>query len=86
MDIQPTGTDLTKFGELAIMDFTGDTKIIWSRDNEDEIENAKRTFTDLRGKGYAVFKVDKKGEKAEQVHEFDRNVERLIFVPPMVGG
>ena len=86
MDITETETDLVKFGELAIMDHTGDTKIIWSRDNDDEIENAKRTFADLRKKGYAVFKVDKKGDKAEQVHEFDPKVERLIFVPALVGG
>jgi hypothetical protein len=86
MDIQATDTDLSKFGELAVMDHTGDTKIIWSRDNQDEIDNARRTFADLRGKGYAAFKVDKKGDKAEQVHEFDPKVERLIFVPALVGG
>ncbi len=86
MDIQPTTIDTTTHGELAVMDHTGDTKIIWTRDNPDEVENARRTFTDLRGKGYAAFKVDKKGEKADQIHAFDEKVERIIFVPPMVGG
>ena len=86
MDITETETNLETHGELAIMDHTGDTKIIWSRDNDDEIANAERTFKDLKKKGYAVFKVDKKGDKAEQVHEFDKSVERLIFVPALVGG
>jgi len=86
MDIPETTIDTTTHGELAVMDHTGDTKIIWSRDNEDEVENARRTFKDLKKKGYAAFRVDKKGDKAEQIHEFDANVERVIFVPPMVGG
>lgn len=86
MDIPESTIDTRTHGEIAVMDHTGDTKIIWSRDNADEVENAKRTFRDLRGKGYAAFLTDKKGEKAEQIHEFDPNAERIIFVPPMRGG
>ncbi len=69
------------------MDRSGDTKIIWSRSNEDEIENAREQFKRLKKKGFAAFSVTgKDGEKGEQVHEFDPKAERLIFVPALVGG
>jgi hypothetical protein len=74
-------------GEMAILDGSGDTKIIWNSDNEDEVENAKRTFYNLvKEKKYLAFSVDKKGEKGEQVKTFDPDMEKLILVPPMKGG
>lgn len=73
--------------EMAVLDRTGDTKIIWSKDNPDEVANAKRTFDDLKKKGFAAFAVTgKNGDKGEQIHAFDANAERLIMIPPMVGG
>lgn len=73
-------------GELIILNRTGDTKIIWDSANEDEVEAARRTFTDLRAKGYLAYKTDKKGEKAEQINTFDPKVERIILSPAMAGG
>lgn len=73
--------------EMAIMGQSGDTKLIWDKDNEIEVANAKRSFDDLRSKGFLAFKViGKSGEKGEQITEFDPNSERLILVPPMRGG
>ena len=31
-------------GELSIMDDTGDTKLIWSANNQDEVDAAKEMF------------------------------------------
>lgn len=74
-------------GEMAILDRTGDTKIIWDRNNADEVANARRTFNDLKAKGYLAFKVtDKDGNKGDQIREFDPAVERMILTPPMRGG
>jgi hypothetical protein len=64
----------------------GDTKLIWNKNNADEVSNAKRTFDDLRKKGFLAFKVTDDGSKGEQINDFDANVERMIMVPPMVGG
>jgi hypothetical protein len=64
----------------------GDTKVIWNRDNAAEIENARRTFNDLRAKRFLAFAVDDKGEKGRMLHEFDPYMERIILVPPMAGG
>ena len=73
-------------GEMAILDRTGDTKIIWDSANEDEVEEAKRTFKNLKDKGYAAYSVNKKGDKGEVIKKFDADAERIIMAPPMVGG
>lgn len=72
---------------MAITDETGDTKVMWSRDNEDEVENARRTFKDMKKKGYTAFRVEgKKGEAGAQMDEFDPDAERIIFTKPQAGG
>jgi hypothetical protein len=72
---------------MAITDETGDTKIMWSKDNEDEVENARRSFKDFLKKGYKAFSVvGKKGETGEQMDEFDPDAERIIFTKPQRGG
>lgn len=72
--------------ELVILDRTGDTKLIWSKENEDEVDAARETFKRLRKKGYLAYKVKRDGEKGEQIHEFDADAERIILAPAMKGG
>jgi hypothetical protein len=65
----------------------GDTKIIWNRDNRDEVDSARATFDRLKGAGYSVFEcVGKEGNKGKQIFTFDPNAERLMFIPPLRGG
>ena len=64
----------------------GDAKLIWSRSNADEVESVRRTFDDLKKKGFAAFSVDSKGEKGKQIFNFDSEAEKLIMVPPLRGG
>jgi len=64
----------------------GDTKLIWDASNADEIETARRTFDDLKAKGFAAFSVKKDGGKGEQINKFDAQAEKLIMVPQMKGG
>lgn len=73
--------------ELAVMGAKGDTKIIWDVANEDEVANARRTFADLRKKGYLAFRVnDDDASKGEQINRFDEEAEKMILAPPMQGG
>ena len=73
--------------EIAIMDGTGDTKVTWDARNADECEQARKTFNDLRKKGFLAFKVTAKdGSKGEQVTEFNPNEAMYILVPQLVGG
>lgn len=69
-----------------VPDQTGDTKIMWDSANDPEVANARRTFDELRSKGYLVYKTDKKGEKAERMTVFDPTAERLIASAPLAGG
>lgn len=73
-------------GELAVMDHSGDLKIIWNSDNDVEVTIARRSFDDLRKKGYVGYSVKKDGDKNEVIREFDPEAEKIIMAPPMVGG
>jgi hypothetical protein len=72
--------------ELCILDRTGDTKIIWDSTKKDEVSNAKRTFDDLKKKGYMAYAVKKDGGKGELLHDFDEEAEKIILAPRLVGG
>jgi len=74
-------------GEMAVMGQRGDTKIIWNPRDEDETENARKTWDRLVGKRRFIgFRVKKDGDKGEQIREFDPDAAKLIIVPPMAGG
>ena len=77
---------MTATGEMRIIDKSGDTKIIWDRNNADEVANAKKVFDDLKAKRFMAYKVDDHGDKSEVIREFDPNAEKLIMSPPLVGG
>lgn len=72
--------------EIAVMDRTGDTKTIWDPNNPDEVEVARETFDKLRKKGYLIYRVNTIGNKGEQMLKFDAKAEKMIAVPPVVGG
>ncbi len=73
-------------GEMAIMGRPGDTKVIWDPDNKPEVDNARRTFDDLRSKGYLAFSVERDGAKGQQINSFDKDAAKLIMSPPLRGG
>ena len=77
----------TDDNEMAIMGKQGDSKLIWDKNNPDEVANARRTFDDLRSKGFLAFRViGKTGDKGDQMTAFDADAERIIMVPQMKGG
>jgi len=74
-------------GELAIMDRTGDTKILWNRHDPNDVAVARAAFREARSKGFLIYRAEgKDGHQGEQINEFDPDAERLIAIPPMVGG
>lgn len=76
----------TLTGELRVMDATGDSRTIWDPANAEEVAAVKRTFDDLRKKGFLAFAVKKDGEKGKQITEFDPTAGKLILAPQMAGG
>lgn len=73
-------------GELCVLDDTGDTKLIWDRSKQDEVDAAKAMFTTLKKKGYFAYSVVDNGENGEVVTEFDPTAERIIMAPQLQGG
>lgn len=74
-------------GWLEILDHTGDSKLIWDRHNRDEVDAAQAMFDSLTRKRYLAFQAEgDDGRKGKQISKFDPNMERIIMVPPMVGG
>lgn len=71
---------------LHVLDHTGDTKVMWSADNPDEVDAAKATFDRLKKKGFLAYSVKKDGSKGEVIREFDKTAERIIMSPQLVGG
>jgi hypothetical protein len=73
-------------GAMAVMDGTGDTKVVWDKNNRDEVDTARSSFDKLRAKGYLAYSVKKNGDPDVQIHTFDPNAERIILSPPLQGG
>lgn len=73
-------------GEIRRLGREGDIKQIWNKDNEDEVSAAKDLFEKMVKKGYLAFNVNKDGDKSTKMSKFDPNAEKIILVPPVVGG
>lgn len=71
---------------LEVQDSSGDTKIMWDPEVEDEVEAAKETFHKMLGKGYQAYSVKRNGQKDKLITEFDRDEAKIIMTPRMVGG
>jgi hypothetical protein len=72
--------------EMAVLDVKGDVKIIWDPEKPVEVEAARKQFDELKKKNYAAFRVNKKGDKADVLKEFDKYAEKMIMAPLLVGG
>jgi hypothetical protein len=74
-------------GVIAEINSSGDTKIIWARDNPMEVEIARAAFDKAKRSGFAAYTVEgKEGRKGRVIGEFDVEAERIILAPPMAGG
>ncbi len=71
---------------MSIMGREGDVKQIWNKSNSDEVDHARKTFDDLKGKGFRAYRVTGDGGKGEPMSEFDPNAEKMILCPPMQAG
>lgn len=72
--------------EMDIMDSTGHTKHIWNADKDEEVVAARELYNSLTKKGYRAFHVKKDGEEGKPMSGFDAEAEKMILVPPIVGG
>ena len=73
-------------GEMSVINRSGDLKVAWSADDKAEVEEAKRQFDGYKKKGWAVFRLDNHGREGDRMAEFDPKAEKILVVPPIVGG
>jgi len=65
----------------------GDQRIMWDKNNTDEVSAARRTYTDLTKKGYSAFVAEgKRGDQGRRLTEFDPDAERIILLKANQGG
>lgn len=73
--------------EMMVLDHSGDSKLMWDAGSREEVKAAREHFDALRRKSYLAFRAEgKEGLKGTQIDRFDESLERIIMVPPMVGG
>ena len=75
-----------RVGELRILGPNGDTTVTWDPEVEESVEEVRRRFDDIVGRGYLVFALDDATLEGRQVRTFDPEVGRLRAFRPMVGG
>ena len=73
-------------GVMCKLDGTGDTKVMWDPQNEDEVEVAEEQFDALIERGFTAYAVKKDGEKGRKITKFDAKAGKIIMVPGMQGG
>lgn len=81
--VVPTGSGL-----MGTLGKEGDVRTMWNRTVKHEVETARETFNRLvKEKKYLAFQAEgEDGRKGKQIYAFDPDMERIILVPPMVGG
>jgi hypothetical protein len=79
-------------GILKYMDpAQGDVRLSWEPGNAEDVATARRTFNDLRDRGYFAYKVTQPGRRGgepqrEQIRRFDPDAEQIVLTPPLRGG
>lgn len=86
--VRPNVSEVLEEGQscLYVLDGSGDSRFMWSKENPDEIAAAKKQFKALKEKGYIAYKVNDQGNKGEVLREFDPTAEKVIMAPQLVGG
>jgi hypothetical protein len=64
----------------------GDMKVEWDPKSDIEVEAARKTFDEMKGKGFTFFKMKTGGRKGEQIRFFEPDARKIIGVAQMVGG
>jgi hypothetical protein len=87
VEVVPSTLEVKDYsGLLCIMDESGDSRIQWDKDNQEEIAKAEARFNELKAKGFMAYSVNKKGDKGTVINSFDPAAERIIMHSQMIGG
>lgn len=66
---------------IRVLDDNGDSRILWNRHKQSEVEDARRRFDEYMKKGYRAYVVRSDGTKGARVETFDALMEEIIVAP-----
>lgn len=72
--------------EMRILTEEGDLKLQWSKGSDEEVKAAKETFKKYTKKGWKAYSVSRTGRKGSPIEDFDEGAEKIILMPPIMGG
>lgn len=64
----------------------GDTTVEWDPDDSNQVEMVKKSFNDMKAKGYRFFEKKKGGEPGRRIDVFDPSIEKMVMVKQIVAG
>lgn len=71
-------------GELRIIDGSGDIRVAWDPENQDEVDAVRKQFEELKAKGYKFFRVGEgAGDDPNGDGDFVPMAGKAIFAKPM---
>lgn len=70
---------------LAILDQTGDTKVMWEVEDDTSVVAAAEAFVAKVEAGYTAYAL-KDGVEPEVIKSFDKTAEKIILTPAFEGG
>jgi hypothetical protein len=83
--LQEVGEALLEPPELAetdcvmrILDDNGDTRLVWNRADEKEVQEARKKFNEYKAKGYRAYVCRSDGRRGALVESFDALFEEII--------
>ena len=71
---------------MAIMDATGDTRIMWDPDDKTSVDIAREAFESAKKKSMLIYRVEGNGDRGEVVRDFDPEDGRMIIARPQMRG
>jgi hypothetical protein len=88
VDVAHGGTreEEDQVGTMAVLDKTGDERLEWDPENEEEVAGARKRFADLKAQGYRAYRVAVAERRGDPIDEFDPAAERILMAPAMQGG
>jgi len=72
--------------QMSIMDHSGHKELLWSPDQVEDTEIARKTFDELIKRGYSAFGGATDTEAKHALKKFDPTMKEIVMVPTIVGG
>jgi hypothetical protein len=73
-------------GQIRLMNETGDTAVLWDRAVPEQVDEARKVFTEARSQGLAAYSTNATTKQSEVIREFDPDATMVVLIPQLQGG